>query len=356
MRPIALKAHERPVTSIKYNTDGDLLFTASKHKNIAVWYTNNGERLGTYHGHNGSIWSVDIDRHTDRILSGSADSSAKLWDVQTGRELLSWAHKAPVRSVNWSLSEKQFLTVSDAAMGHTASIYIWDVSVDPSSKIVRPVMEIPLKSDFKIQQAMWGPLNDNVITACEDGTIRVFDVRKGAETNVISEHSKAVMSISYNKTKTMFISASVDGTSKLFDSKTFKCLKTYHTGRPINGSSISPDDNFEVCILAGGQKASDVTTTRVDNAQFRVRFYHLIYQEELGSVPGHFGPVNSLAFSPDGKGFSSGGEDGYVRLHHFDNTYFNDFSKESFANKKKFMEKAVAVTKATKSEDNELED
>jgi len=54
-----------------------------------------------------------------------------------------------------------------------------------------------------------------------------------------------------------------------------------------------------------------------------VRFFHLIFEDEIGSVPGHFGPVNVLSFSPDGEGFASGGEDGYVRLHHFDKSYFS---------------------------------
>lgn len=48
MRPLALKGHERALTRIRVNREGDLLFSASKDKFPAVWYTENGERLGTY--------------------------------------------------------------------------------------------------------------------------------------------------------------------------------------------------------------------------------------------------------------------------------------------------------------------
>lgn len=47
-----------------------------------------------------------------------------------------------------------------------------------------------------------------------------------------------------------------------------------------------------------------------------------IYEEEIGGIRGHFGPVNALAISPDGRSFVSGGEDGYVRVNHFDADYF----------------------------------
>jgi len=125
--------------------------------------------------------------------------------------------------------------------------------------------------------------------------------------------------LAYNKNKTLFVSASRDGTAKLWDSKTFKVIKTYNTGRPVNSAAISPLKP-EV-IVGGGQSAAEVTTTRVDTNQFRVRFFHMIYEEEIGSVAGHFGPCNVVSYSPDGSGFASGGEDGYVRLHHFDNDY-----------------------------------
>jgi translation initiation factor 3 subunit I len=75
-------------------------------------------------------------------------------------------------------------------------------------------------------------------------------------------------------------------------------------------------------MLGGGQDAMNVTTTGAKSGKFETRFYHLVFDQEIGRAKGHFGPINSLAFHPSGKGFASGGEDGYVRLHYFDDDYF----------------------------------
>jgi len=327
--PILLKGHERSITSLKYNSDSDLLFTASKHPSFAVWYADNGERLGTFSGHNGAVWSVDVDRWTDKVISGSADTTAKLWQVETGREIMSWTHKTPVRSVSFGLGDKTFLTVTDQVFGLLPTIYIWDMSTD-ARLATKPVMEIQGRNEARIQQAVWGPNNETVLTACEDGTIRVYDVRTGEQVKVISDHTKAVMQIALSKNGKMFLSASKDGYARLYDTKTYKNMKTYNTGRPVNSVSLSPNEDQQLLILGGGQSADTVTTTRVDSSQFRVRFFHTIFEEEVGSVQGHFGPVNVLSYSPDGKGFASGGEDGYVRLHHFDRNYYTDFHKNNF--------------------------
>ena len=46
--------------------------------------------------------------------------------------------------------------------------------------------------------------------------------------------------------------------------------------------------------------------------------YHR-FQKEIGGIRGHFGPINALAFNPDGRSYD-GGEDGYVRIHPLDNS------------------------------------
>ena len=38
-------------------------------------------------------------------------------------------------------------------------------------------------------------------------------------------------------------------------------------------------------------------------------------------MKGHFGPINAIGINPDGRSYASGAEDGYIRLHHFDQPY-----------------------------------
>ena len=49
---------------------------------------------------------------------------------------------------------------------------------------------------------------------------------------------------------------------------------------------------------------------------------YLLYS---GKVTGRLGlsHPSAVAFSPDGTMFATGGEEGYVRLHHFDADYFS---------------------------------
>jgi translation initiation factor 3 subunit I len=102
-------------------------------------------------------------------------------------------------------------------------------------------------------------------------------------------------------------------------------MKTYVADTPLNSASITPKKDF--VILGGGQAAMDVTTTSTRQGKFEARFYHKIFEEEIGRVRGHFGPLNTVAVDPTGKGYASGGEDGYVRVHQFDKGYF-DFTYE----------------------------
>lgn len=315
-----LQGHERSITQIKYNRDGDLLFSASKDQKPNVWYSLNGERLGTYNGHNGAVWCVDVDWTSTKLITGSGDMTTKLWDVQHGVPLASIKTASSVRTCNFSYSGNQAAYSTDRAMGQNCEIFIIDVrTVDASLSHQDSTLRIPVLQS-KVTAMQWGTLDETIITGHENGQITLWDLRTGKEINAVNDHTSQINDMQLSKDGTMFVTASKDTTAKLFDSDSLMCLKTYKTERPVNSASVSPI--LDHVVLGGGQDAMEVTTTSARAGKFDSLFFHLIYEEEFARLKGHFGPINSLCFHPDGRSYATGGEDGFVRVQAFDNSYF----------------------------------
>lgn len=319
MKPILLSGHERSLTQIKFNPEGDLLFTAAKDQKPAVWFSHNGERLGTYNGHNGSVWCVDVRFDSELLLTGSADNSARLWDVQTGQERLQLETKSAVRTCAFSYSGEQFFYSTDRALKQDSQLFVYNLADVKQSPSAPPCLVIPCV-ESKITSAVWGALDETIITGHENGDLVQWDAKTGKEQQRAKEHTKAINDIQITSDQTMCITASKDNWAKIFDVDDLHVIKRFQTERPVNSAAISPLKPH--VLLGGGQEAMSVTTTAGKVGKFDARFHHLVFEEELGRVKGHFGPINTVAFHPDGKGYASGGEDGYVRIHRFDSSYF----------------------------------
>ena len=131
---------------------------------------------------------------------------------------------------------------------------------------------------------------------------------------------------------TMLFTGSRDGSSKLLHPETFEEIRKYSFGgRPCRAVAVSPlhdSDQWQKfhILMGGGQDARDVALTDEGAGGFEIRLSSIIFNEQLSEIHGHFGPVHTIDFSPDGFAFASGGEDGYVHYHRFPPEYFtNDF-------------------------------
>jgi translation initiation factor 3 subunit I len=319
----ALKGHQRPLTQVCFNRESDLLFTSARDGKVCVWYTHNGERLGTYNGHNGAVSCVDVDQETRRLVTSAMDTTARIWDVESGRELCVLQHNSIVTNCKFSTkNQTRFLTVQDTSLnaGGKAAIFLYQMTDDGKGATrLRELWEE--ESGKKLRVALWTGDDARIITGGEDGFVRVWDVETGTQLSKIAAHKKSVQNLTLSHDKTMLVSASTDQSAKLFDVKSMQQLKTFVSNRPLNAAAISPVMTH--VIVGGGQEARDVTTTSAKEGHFEVDFFHIVYEERLGCVRGHFGPVHTLAFSADGRMFASGSEDGFVRLHHFSKDYFD---------------------------------
>ncbi|KAH8104640.1 WD40 repeat-like protein [Cristinia sonorae] len=322
MRPILLQGHERSLTQIKFNPEGDLLFSCSKDHVINVWFTHNGERLGTYDGHNGTVWSIDVDSQSRFLVSGSADNTLRLWSVQTGKCLYKWEFPTAVKRVAFSDDDEQIVCVTEQRMGYQGAIRVFNINRDGdgSNQSKEPASFFnPIGSKAVVCAFAQSP--NLLITGHESGKIAIFDAKTGEEVqNNERAHMDVVTDLQLSPDRSYFITSSKDKTARIHDTRTLMVIKTYSTETPLNSAAIAPLKPY--VLLGGGQDAMSVTTTSLRQGKFETRFWHKIFEEEVGRVKGHFGPINTIAVSPRGDCYASGGEDGFVRVHHFDESYF----------------------------------
>ncbi|KAL4667368.1 hypothetical protein H8959_006057 [Pygathrix nigripes] len=218
-KPILLQGHERSITQIKYNREGDLLFTVAKDPIVNVWYSVNGERLGTYMGHTGAVWCVDADWDTKHVLTGSADNSCRLWDCETGKQLALLKTNSAVRTCGFDFGGNIIMFSTDKQMGYQCFVSFFDLR-DPS------------------QIGFWG----TEISRDWAQSVSLFLLPQSGEVLVnVKEHSRQINDIQLSRDMTMFVTASKDNTAKLFDSTTLEHQKTFRTERPVNSAALSPN-------------------------------------------------------------------------------------------------------------------
>lgn len=227
---------------------------------------------------------------------------------------------APIRISRYAQGCREGLYVIDALAGVLSSIIVgFDVNQFKKTPKDCDIFKFSVTEKPKVTVAIWGYLNKTIITGHEKGYICVWDTKTNEPLLEKKIFDKNVTDIQMDTTYAFFVASSKDHSAKIIDANTLEVMKVFKADRPLNSVSLSPIRPH--VIVGGGQEAADVTTTHHEG-KFRVRFFHVAYGEEIGSVEGHFGPVNTLEFSPDGRSFTSGGEDGYIRINHLDDDYF----------------------------------
>ncbi|KAJ5396670.1 hypothetical protein N7509_004783 [Penicillium cosmopolitanum] len=282
MRPILLSGHERSLTQIRFNRDGDLLFSVSKDKIVCAWWSANGERLGTYNGHQGAVWTVDVSPNTVLLATGSADNTVRLWNIKTGECVKVWDFPTAVKRVAFSPDGSKLLAVTEKRMGFLGTIAVLDINYGENleDQAAEPSLKITCE-DSKATVAGWS-----------------FPRQTGDQLlNVqVHEFDSQINDIQFSSDRTSFLTASKDKSAKLLSVRDLNILKTYTADTPLNSASITPKKDY--VILGGGQAAMDVTTTSARQGKFEARFYHKIFEDEIGRVRGHFGPLNTIDVHP----------------------------------------------------------
>lgn len=150
----------------------------AKDKNICAWFTSNGERLGTYHGHQGAIWTIDVSPNTRLLASGAADNTVKLWNIRTGECVKTWELPTAVKRVEFSEDGMQLLAVTEKRMGYLGTIVVYDIRYEDDLTDQADEHSLRIQCErSKATVAAWSFLDKYIISGHEDGTVSQYDAK-----------------------------------------------------------------------------------------------------------------------------------------------------------------------------------
>jgi len=217
--------------------------------------------------------------------SGSVDGKCKVWDVPSGRQVLSLDNMVEVTSVAFSMDGKRALSSTK-----TGDINIWNLPTGNPSKTLKGHSK-------KVTEATFVKNGQYVLSSSADSTIRLWNVETGLMEKIYAGHPDVVNDISVSPDNNYFVSASDDGNVLMWEMMTEQLVGVYdgHKGA-VNAVAYSPRGNY---VVSGG----DDGTVKKWNASTA--------KEEL-EFKLHSSTVITLAVSPDGLTVVSGSSNGFV--------------------------------------------
>jgi tetratricopeptide (TPR) repeat protein len=155
-----LKGHEGAVNSAAFSPDGRRIVTASADRSARLWDAETGKPMGEpLKGHEDAVLSAAFSPDGQRIVTASDDRSARLWDAETGKpvgEPLK-GHEAAVNSAAFSPDGRRIVTASE-----DKSARLWDAETG------NPVGE-PLKGhEDAVISAAFSPDGRRIVTASKE--------------------------------------------------------------------------------------------------------------------------------------------------------------------------------------------
>ncbi|MBI4854422.1 MAG: protein kinase [Acidobacteria bacterium] len=262
-----LQKHPSKVVSTSFNPKQNQILSASQDGTINIWNSNGkylfslkkqteekrtsflylaefdpqGTKVVSIDGEGVKIWSlkdktllgkIDYEKRINsvtfspdgtRILTASEDNTAKIWDSETGKLIISLeAHKGNVYWAEFNSLGTKVVTASA-----DSSAKIWDVS---NGKNVSSVISLEGHLEI-VNTAHFTPDNTRIVTTSSDFTAKIWDSASGLPLATFQGHRGNVYSAAISHNGKRVITASSDGSAKIWDTSYDKLKLTYEANQ-----------------------------------------------------------------------------------------------------------------------------
>jgi WD40 repeat protein len=281
-----LLGHEGPVTALAFSADGKRLISGSADRTARVWGLSEAgtPELGRFAGHPGGVQSVVLASDGATAWSSGGENAIHEWTVADGAEV----RKVEGHGGNVvALHVRDQMLISGSADG---TARVWDAA---NGGMLRAMNHGAAVTGVAVSSA-----GARIVSSGADNTAKVWNAGDGQLTATLSGSPAAITALAFSLDGQRVACASNDG-ARLWQVDG-RPLERIETGNVISGGLAFTGDGqtLTACLPDGTVRSHVVAAAQV--------------------FTGHEGPVLSVTFTGDGAHVVSGGNDKTVRVRKLD--------------------------------------
>ncbi len=281
-------AHEEAIMRAAFSPDGQRIASGSADGTAKIWDLASGATELTLIGHLGTVNSAVFDPDGARIVTASDDGTVRIWDAGSGEELL--VLEGHGDRVDYATFDGDGGRVVSAGADGVA--IVWDATSGEQVAVMAG------HSD-SVAAANFDPSGERIVTAGTDGSARVWDAGSGQELLVLEGENELMTWAVFDDAGERIATASLDGFVRVWDASSGELLmSTQGAGEPLVSANFSSDGEQLVSASWDGY----------------VAIFDASNGDLTGELYGHFDQVNFADFSPDDQQILSASNDRTIRL------------------------------------------
>jgi WD40 repeat protein len=324
---LALAGHAGPIETLAFSPDGARLATGADDQTLKVWDTATGALAhdvsdfaspiygvayspdGRYLAADVRVWEaesmalvLELELGTGNLafspdsqrLAAVTGSAVTIWDVRTGRDLMTLAgHTDWANSVSFSPDGKR---LASASMDGT--VRIWDLG--PGGEA--------LALEAGGLRVAFSPDGARLATDGIDGTARVWDVETGGPLAALAGHGSGLWGVAWSGDGSRLATAGSDGTARVW------AVQSQEAVLVLRGHGAGMEDDPELATIRAIAYSADGSRIATAGFDGTARIWEASTGRELQRLEGHGGLVVGVAFSPDGSRLATTGTEGDIIL------------------------------------------